>query len=280
MEDIQSILNVIKSITILNIIDILIVAYILYKIFMLIKSTRAEQLIKGLVFLGIVLELSELLGLVTINFIIKNTLTVGLIAVIIIFQPELRRALEHLGRSRFLTKKLFDTNEGIENVVDEIVITAVNLSESRTGALMVMEQETGLNDFLNNGVIIDSVVSSALLENIFVENTPLHDGAVIIRKDRIAAAACVLPLTEQDVNKELGTRHRAAIGITENSDAVAVVVSEETGKISLAINGKLIRNYNGERLKIVLTNILNRNMTDDTTMFKRVKEWLKKIKSK
>lgn len=280
MEDINSILSIAKNITLLNIIDILIVAYILYKIFILIRETRAEQLIKGLILIVVVMKISDILGLVTIHYIIQNTLTVGLIAVIVIFQPELRKALEHLGRSRLLTKKFFETDEEIERVVDEIAIAAVSLSESKTGALMVIEQETGLNDFLESGIKIDSLVSSALLENIFVVNTPLHDGAVIIRRDRIIAAACVLPLTEQDVKKELGTRHRAAIGITENSDSIAVVVSEETGNISLALNGKLTRNYNGERLKNVLTKILQRNMAADTTMFKKVKEWLSKTNSK
>lgn len=280
MEDIYNIINIIKNITLWNIVDILIVAYILYKLFTLIRETRAEQLIKGLVLIIVVMKISEILGLVTINYIIKNTLTVGLIAVIVIFQPELRKALEHLGRSRILTRKLFDSNEELQKVVDEIVIAAVNLSESKTGALMVIEQETGLNDYLQSGIRIDAEVSSALLENIFVVNTPLHDGAVIIRRDRIAAAACVLPLTEQQVKKELGTRHRAGIGITESSDSVAIVVSEETGNISLALNGKLTRNYNGERLKLVLTKILERNMNPDTSMFKRVKAWLIKKNKK
>lgn len=280
MEDIYNIMNIVKNITLWNIVDILIVAYILYKLIMLIRETRAEQLIKGLFLIVVVMKISEILGLVTINYIIKNTLTVGLIAVIVIFQPELRKALEHLGRSKILTRKIFDSDEEIQKVVDEIVIASVNLSESKTGALMIIEQETGLNDYLQSGIKIDAEVSSALLENIFVVNTPLHDGAVIIRRDRIAAAACVLPLTEQQVKKELGTRHRAGIGITESSDSVAVVVSEETGNISLALNGKLTRNYNGERLKLVLTKILERNMNPDTSMVKKVKEWLTKKNEK
>lgn len=280
MEDIYNIMNIVKNITLWNIVDILIVAYILYKLIMLIRETRAEQLIKGLFLIVVVMKISEILGLVTINYIIKNTLTVGLIAVIVIFQPELRKALEHLGRSKILTRKIFDSDEEIQKVVDEIVIAAVNLSESKTGALMIIEQETGLNDYLQSGIKIDAEVSSALLENIFVVNTPLHDGAVIIRRDRIAAAACVLPLTEQQIKKELGTRHRAGIGITESSDSVAVVVSEETGNISLALNGKLTRNYNGERLKLVLTKILERNMNPDTSMVKKVKAWLTKKNEK
>jgi diadenylate cyclase len=274
--DITSLLSIIKNITIWNILDITIVGYIFYKLFMLIRETRAEQLIKGLVFIVVVMKASEVLGFITLHWLIQNTLTVGLIALIVIFQPELRKALERLGRSRIFTRRMFDTDEEIERVVDEITIAAINLSGTRTGALIVIEQDTGLNDYVESGVKIDAIVSSALLENIFVENTPLHDGAVIIRRDRIVAAACVLPLTEQFVSKELGTRHRAGIGISESSDAISVIVSEETGNISLSINGKLTRNYNSERVKIVLTKVLKRNLAVDTTMFKRVKAWFKK----
>lgn len=280
MGDFSNILAIAKNITLINIIDIAIVGYILYKIYMLIKESRAEQLIKGLILIVIVMKLSEILKLVTLHFLIQNTLTVGLIAVIVIFQPELRKALEHLGRSKFLTRKLFDTDEEMQRVVDEIALAAANLSETKTGGLIIIEQDTGLKDYVASGIKIDASVTSALLENIFVVNTPLHDGAVIIRRDRIVAAACVLPLTEQEVRKELGTRHRAAIGITETSDAIAVVVSEETGNISLSINGRLTRNYNNERLKLVLTKIMERNMANETTLFKRVKTWLGKTNKK
>lgn len=280
MSDIQSLLSIIKNIELANVFDILIVSYLLYKAYTLIKKTRAEQLIKGLILIIIVTNLSKRLGLLTLYWIIQNTLTVGLISLVIIFQPELRKALEHLGRSKLMTGKFLETGEAIEKVVDEITIAAINLSSSKTGALMIIEQETGLNDFLESGVKIDAIVTSALLENIFVENTPLHDGAVIIRKDRIVAAACVLPLTEHDERKNFGTRHRAGIGITENSDAIAVVVSEETGNISLSINGKLTRNYNAERLKNVLTKLLVRNMKNDTTMVKKVREWFVKTNKK
>lgn len=280
MFDFNSLLSIVKHITPLNIIDISIVAYIFYKLFMLIQKTRAEQLVKGIILILIVMKVSEILGLLTLYWIIQNTLTVGLIALIIIFQPELRKALEHLGRSKFLSKKFLEDDEELEKVVDEVVIAAVNLSNTKTGALMIIEQDTGLNDYVESGTKIDGLVTSQLLENIFVENTPLHDGAVIIRRDRIVAASCVLPLTEQMVSKELGTRHRAAIGITETCDAIAVVVSEETGTISISINGKLIRGYNGERLKKVLNNILKKNTEVDTTIFKRVKLWLSKINKK
>lgn len=280
MGNFSNILTIVKNITIWNVLDILIVGYIFYKLYTLIRESRAEQLIKGLALIIIVLKLSDILQLVALHWILQNTLTVGLIAIIVIFQPELRKALEHLGRSRFLTRKFFDTEEEMQKVVDEITIAATNLSESKTGALIIIEQETGLRDYVANGILIDAAVSSALLENIFVVNTPLHDGAVIIRRDRIIAAACVLPLTEHEVKKELGTRHRAAIGITESSDAIAVVVSEETGNISLSINGRLTRNYNGERLKLVLTKIMEHNKAKEATMYKKVKTWLTKVDKK
>jgi diadenylate cyclase len=281
MVDFNTILSIIRNITVINIIDILIVAYLFYKAYILIKQTRAEQLVKGLVLIFVVTQLSRIFGLVTLYTIIQNTVTVGLIALVIIFQPELRKALENLGSSRFINKRIYETNEEIEEMVDEIIIAVMNLSSTKTGALVILEQDTGLNEYTINGVKLDAIVTSSLLENIFVENTPLHDGAVILRKNRILAAACVLPLTEQNIKKEMGTRHRAAIGITENSDAIAIVVSEETGTISLAYNGKITRNYNSERLKIVLTKLLERNANGEkNTMVKKVKTWLRKTDSK
>ncbi|MEG1415018.1 MAG: diadenylate cyclase CdaA, partial [Clostridium sp.] len=216
-------------------------------------------------------------GLMALNYLIQSTLTVGVIALIIIFQPELRKALERLGRSKIITRKLFDTEEEIEDVTKEIAKSVQSLSQTKTGALIVIEMETGLVEYTENSTKIDGLVSSQLLENIFVENTPLHDGAVIIRRNRILAAAAVLPLTHQNVNKSLGTRHRAALGISEASDAIAIVVSEETGNISLAVNGRLTRNYNEEKLISVLTKVLKQNSTSSTTMVKRVKQWFKKI---
>lgn len=277
LTDIKNMLTILQNITIWNVVDILIVAYIFYKLFTLIKETRAEQLIKGLVFILVIMKLSEILGLMALNYLIESTLTVGLIALIIIFQPELRKALEKLGRSKIITRKLFDTEEEIEDVVVEIARAMQNLSETRTGAIIVIEMETGLSEYTENSTKIDGLVSSQLLENIFVVNTPLHDGAVIIRRDRILAAAAVLPLTQQSVNKSLGTRHRAAIGISEASDAIAIVVSEETGNISLAVNGRLTRNYNEEKLISVLTKVLKQSADSNISIFKKVKLWFKKI---
>lgn len=278
---ISSFLSLLRHITIINIIDILIVSYIFYKLIMLIKETRAETLIKGLVLILVIMKVSEFAGLITLYWIIDKTITVGFIALVIIFQPELRRALEHLGRSRFFAKPFIMDDEEMDNVMSEIVEACVNLSNEKTGALIVIEQETGLNDYIETGTMLDASISSQLLQNIFVVNTPLHDGAVIIRNDRIAAAACFLPLTENyNLSKQLGTRHRAAIGISENSDAIVIVVSEETGNISLAINGKLTRNYNAERLKDILIRITKHRLSKRTTVWGRVKEWIKQRQAK
>jgi diadenylate cyclase len=259
--------------------DILVVSYILYKAYMLIKETRAEQLLKGIVLITVLIPISSFLHLVMLNWILTKTLTIGVLSFVIIFQPEIRRALEHLGRTAFNDKHILQDEEVMERVVTEVVNSVDNLSKSKTGALIVIEQITGLEDIINTGTKIDAVVSSALLENIFVVNTPLHDGATIIRNDRIVSAGCFLPLTNNnELNKKLGTRHRAALGISENSDALIIVVSEETGTISFAVNGKLIRNYTKDRLKKILINIMKRRFQKKFTWRERVIEWKKKIK--
>lgn len=268
--------NLLKHISIINIIDILIVSYILYKLFMLIKQTRAETLLKGLVLIIVIMKVSQFAGLITLYKIIESTIKVGFIALIILFQPELRRALEHLGRNGLFSKNLEVTEEEMDKIISQIVEAAVNLSKTKTGALIVIEQKTGLKDYIETGVKIDAMVSSQLLENIFVVNTPLHDGAVIIRNDRIESAGSFLPLTENsNISKQLGTRHRAAIGISENSDALVIVVSEETGNISLAVNGKLTRNYNGERLKDILIRIMKHRNEKKITAWGWIKSWIK-----
>jgi diadenylate cyclase len=243
---------------------------------MLIRETRAETLIKGLVLILIIMKVSELAGLITLYWLIEKTITVGFIALIIIFQPELRRALEHLGRSRLFAKSLVINEEEMDNIMTEIVEATINLSNEKTGALIVIEQETGLSDYIEGGVKLDAIITSQLLQNIFVVNTPLHDGAVIIRNNKIASAACFLPLTENTyLNRQLGTRHRAALGISENSDAIVIVVSEETGNISLAINGKLTRNYNAERLKDILLRIMKNRLNKKLTIWERMKAWIR-----
>ncbi|WP_040213020.1 diadenylate cyclase CdaA [Clostridium polynesiense] len=274
--------NTIKNISFWSILDIAVVSYIFFKGYMLIKETRAEQLLKGIFLIVILIPISSLLKLNTVYVILSKTITIGVLSIIIIFQPEIRRALEHLGRSAFNDIHPIENDELMEKVVTEIVNAVENLSLSKTGALIAIEQSTGLGEVIMNGIQIDAVVSSALIENIFVVNTPLHDGATIIRNSRIIASGCVLPLTSStDINKKLGTRHRAAIGLSETSDALVVIVSEETGTISLAVNGRLSRNYDRDRLKDVLLKIMkNRRNKRVKTLGERVKGWISQTKIK
>lgn len=275
-------LNSIKHISVWSIVDILVVSYIFYKGYMLIKETRAEQLLKGILLIVALIPISYLLKLDMLYFILNKTLTIGVLSVVIIFQPEIRRALEHLGRSAFDENHNISDVRQREAVVDEIVTAVENLAETKTGALIAIEQGTGLGEVLASGTIIDAVVSSALLENIFVVNTPLHDGATIIREDRIYASGCVLPLTNNNsINKKLGTRHRAGIGLSENSDALVIIVSEETGVISLAIGGRLTRNYDKEKLKKILLSIMkSKDNKKVKSAGERVKSWIKGIQNK
>ncbi|MBD7913273.1 MULTISPECIES: diadenylate cyclase CdaA [Clostridium] len=274
------IVNTIKNISAWSILDILVVSFIFYKGYMLIKETRAEQLLKGIVFIVVLIPVSYILKLDMLNFILNKTLTIGVLSVVIIFQPEIRRALEHLGRSAFDDIHNGPSVEKRTEVVDAVVVAVENLAETKTGALIAIEQGTGLGELLPSGTIIDAKVSANLLENIFVVNTPLHDGATIIRKDRIHASGCVLPLTNNNsINKKLGTRHRAAIGLSENSDALIIVVSEETGVISLAVNGRLTRNYDKEKLKTILLKIMaNRDSKRVKTAGEKVKTWIMGMK--
>ena len=264
--------NILKNMSINSILDILVVSFIFYKAYVLIEETRAEQLLKGLVLIVILIPISDILKLNMLNFILNKTLTIGVLSVVIIFQPEIRRALEHLGRSAFEDIHSSRPIENRNEVIEEITTAVDNLAATKTGALIVMEQGTGLSDILSTGTIIDAKVSASLLENIFVVNTPLHDGATIIRKGRIHASGCVLPLTNNTkINKKLGTRHRAGLGISENSDALVIIVSEETGVISLAVNGKLTRNYDKQKLKNILTRIMdNRDSKNVKSLEERV----------
>ena len=274
------IMNTLKNISISSILDIVVVAYIFYKGYSLIKETRAEQLLKGIILMIILIPISYILKLEMLNFILNKTLTVGLLSAVIIFQPEIRRALEHIGRSAFEEIHNIQDAEKRNITVNEIVSAVGNLADSKTGALLVVEQATRLGDILNSGTILDANITSNLLENIFVVNTPLHDGATIIRKDRILASGCVLPLTNNTtIDKKLGTRHRAAIGLSEISDAIIIIVSEETGVISLAINGRLTRNYDKEKLRVILLKMMQHN---DKKKLKsageKVKAWIRRKK--
>lgn len=241
-------------------IDILIVAFVIYKLLLLIKGTRAVQLLKGLAVLLIASAVSAQFHLSTINWLLGKTWTALAVALPVVFQPELRRALEQLGRGGLFTRRSLLAEEEARHVAHEISITAETLSKRRVGALMVITRETGLLEYVESGVKLDALVSEEVLINIFEPNTPLHDGAAIMGGNRILAAACYLPLTENPfLSTELGTRHRAALGITEQSDAVAVVVSEETGVISLASGGKLMRGMRRVDLEKKLGDILGPN---------------------
>lgn len=235
--------NVFSGIGITDVIDILIVAFIVYKLLGLIRQTRAEQLLKGVLLLIVATFLSEVLGLHTINWLLKGIVALGAVAILVVFQPELRRALEYMGRSKIVKAPFgqMDKEEG-KQITAQIVKAVENFSRDRVGALIVFEKETSLMDIIETGTVIDAEISEQLLGNIFYEGAPLHDGALIIRRGRAHAAGCVLPLTQDNsISKDLGTRHRAGIGITENSDAYVIVVSEETGVISTASEGKLTR---------------------------------------
>ncbi|MEW9122887.1 MAG: diadenylate cyclase CdaA [Thermotaleaceae bacterium] len=252
----RQIMDIFLNIGVRDVVDMSIVAFVFYKLFMLIRETRAEQLIKGLLVLLIATKLSEWSRLYVINWILRNTMTLGLIALLIVFQPELRRALEYIGRSKFLTKSIVEiADEDLTFLVNEIIEAVVELSKEKTGALIIFERETGIGDLMETGTRIHGDISTGLLMNIFIPNTPLHDGAVIIRKEKIMAAGCVLPLSENPhLSKTLGTRHRAGLGITERSDALAIIVSEETGAISVASEGKLSRFLDGKTLRRILKN--------------------------
>ncbi len=249
--------NIFSEIGVRDIIDILITAFIIYKLLGFIRETRAQQLVKGLLLLMLAYLLSDFLEFNTIHWILKGVFTFGLFAIVVIFQPELRRGLEFMGRSKLGINSMrgLDYDHAV-HVVSEIRNAVSAFSETETGALLVFEREITLEDIVETGTVINADISQQLLGNIFYEGAPLHDGAVLIRGDEIYAAGCVLPLTsDKDLNKDLGTRHRAGIGITENSDALVIIVSEETGIISVAEDGKLTRFLDEDKVDQVLRGI-------------------------
>ncbi len=244
-------------------VDIFIVTIAVYYCFMAIRGTRAMQLLRGIAIAAAVFAISNFLRLDTLSYILGKVFQGAMIAVIVIFQPELRNLLEHMGRLKLghFLGLAFDSGEEIKTaqVIDNIAYAAEDLSAEKTGALIVIERGTRLGEYMNSGTTLDANVTTELLKNIFVPNTPLHDGAVIIRGNKIITAGCVLPLTANtNLSSELGTRHRAALGLSEASDAIIVVVSEETGKISIAINGSLMRNMTRQSLTKALTKLLNK----------------------
>ncbi|HPB17081.1 MAG TPA: diadenylate cyclase CdaA [Clostridia bacterium] len=243
------------------IIDIAIVSYLVYKLMIFVKEIRAWSLLKGVLVIVLVAIVSSLLGLQIMTFLFSNILTFVALSIVVLFQPEIRKVLERLGTSEithFFSNTGSDETIKITAVVEEIVKACKNMSEQYIGALIVIEKSTKIGEFINTGVQMNADVTKELLENIFVPKTPLHDGAVIIRKDKIVAAACLLPLTDNpNLSTELGMRHRGGLGITEVSDCIAVIVSEESGKISYASNGGLVRNLNSDSLrKALLMNLV------------------------
>ncbi len=241
-----------------SVLDLAIITFVFYKVIVLIRGTRAEQLVKGLAVLLIATVLSGQVGLVAIHWLLTRVMTLGIVAIPIVFQPELRRALESLGRGKFFARSsMFYGDKEFEQMLDEIIKAVQVLVKKRLGALIVFERETGLNELVETGISIDGQVTAELLINIFMARSPLHDGAVIVRGNRIVAAGCYLPLTENpNLSTELGTRHRAGLGVSEQSDSVALVVSEETGVVSLTSNGKLTRYLDDKTLKQMLLKFL------------------------
>lgn len=243
-------------------IDIFVVAVILYFVFKFIRDRRAGKLAAGIITLLLLLAVSNLIDMRVMSYLMHNVFQIGIIAVIILFQPELRAVLEKVGGGSLKGVRSFGDFKSAENntaaIISSVVQASLDLSETKTGALMVFERTTKLGDLVLTGTVVDSAISVPIIKNIFFKNSPLHDGAVIIRDNRLYAAGCLLPLSSsQEITKDLGTRHRAAVGMSENSDAVVLVVSEETGKISLAVEGKIFRGYNKDTLTKALEEYLN-----------------------
>ncbi|MBQ3107284.1 MAG: diadenylate cyclase CdaA [Firmicutes bacterium] len=275
--------STLRFVKVTDVIDVLIVAFLAYKIIGFIRKTRAAQLIKGVFLLLAVTYLSGLFNLYTLNWLLEGVLTLGAVALIIVFQPELRRGLEYIGRSRLFSGKLGKVDKSqVKQFVTAVVRAVDNFSSHKVGALIILERETMLDDVVETGTVVDAAVTEELLGNIFYEGAPLHDGAVIVRDHRLHAAGCVLPLTQSNrLSKDLGTRHRAGIGITEASDAVAIIVSEETGIISMSIDGRLTRFLDVRTVEKTLLNLyLNDQPGEDPTMwdyFKAIGDRLQKL---
>ncbi len=265
------VIGLLHTIIWLDVLDILVVAFFLNKLYQMLKNTRAASLVKGLLMLVAITFISKWLNLYVINWLLEKFMTMLMFALPVVFQPELRRALEQIGRGKLFRRSTVLNEIQVETMLEAVATTADDLSRRKIGALIVFERETGLGDYIETGIPIDGLISTALFENIFIPNTPLHDGAVIIRGDRIAAASCLLPLTEaRNLSQELGTRHRAAIGLSEQTDALILVVSEETGAISLARGGGLQRYLTHQDVKDLLR----------PTMVQPILNWKDRIKAK
>lgn len=242
----NQIIYAVSHIRVFDILDILIIAYIIYKAISFLRESRAGQLVKGIIVLFLMYVIANWWNLATVQWMLSKVMNSVLVAAVVIFQPELRRILENVGKTKFSRDRFFDDGESVlSESIDRISKAAGFMSDKKIGALIVFERTTQLGEIANTGTHIDASVTVSIVNNIFFPKSPLHDGAMIIREGRILAAGCILPLTQNDLlNSQLGTRHRAAIGMSENSDAVVLVVSEETGVISIAVGGKITRNYN------------------------------------
>lgn len=254
-----------------DILEILIIAFLVYYILAWMKTTRAWQLLKGLIVICIVLLLAYIMDMSTILWLAENLLSVAVIAIVVVMQPELRHALEQLGKKNFLPTGMFsdaskrEQEHFSEKTINEIVKASFEMGRARTGALIVIEQNESLRDYERTGIEVDGIVTSQLLINIFEHNTPLHDGAVIVRGNRITSATCYLPLSDNlDLSKDLGTRHRAGVGVSEATDSLTVIVSEETGKVSVAYEGQIERGFDADGLKARLQQVLNKQDEEKT----------------
>lgn len=254
----NQIVAVVLSANLVDLLDILVIAFILYKSIQLIRETRAQQLLKGIALLLAVYLVSDWLGMSSLTWLMNKVFNYGIIAVAIIFQPEIRRALEHMGRTNILFGRSGGSvsKETVEYCIDAVCKSAQDMSDKRIGALIVFERATPLGEIAATGTAVDAQASEPLISNVFYPKSPLHDGGMIISGGRISAAGCILPLTSSEIGRELGTRHRAAVGMSENSDAVVLVVSEETGTISIAQGGTITRGYNGLALRQRLNQLL------------------------
>lgn len=268
--------NLFNRIQLTDFIDILIIAFLLYKVFRLTQQTRAGQVFKGFLLLVVIGWLSNLLGFQALNWLVGNIISNGAIVLLILFQPELRRALEQMGRGAKLAHLTENMDES-SRIVYEITQCLLGLSRRRVGALIVFEQKTGLKDYIDTGTPVDSKISAPLIANIFEPNTPLHDGAMIIRDERIVAAGCFLSLSDDSsLGRDLGTRHRAGLGVSEVTDAIVLIVSEETGIISMAQGGKLTRHLDSDSLNRILSTMYKHDKLTFKSVINNIRQYIKR----
>ena len=266
-----------RLVRIRDILDILIVAFVIFGVIKLVMATRAAQLVKGIIALVVAAQVADWMDLNAISYLLANTMQVGVLAIFIMFQPEIRRALEKIGNTT--TGQIFSSGDELENMAESICEATTYMSERKIGSLIILERSTKLRDIMKSGTMLDAKISPQLLINIFMSNTPLHDGATIISENRIKASACFLPLTQNNsFSKELGTRHRAAIGMSEIADCISIVVSEETGRVSVATDGNLKRNVSPRDLKNIIISSLgsedNQKLTPMNSFINKFADWM------